>query len=443
MSQKAHATPTKEFFVYMITRDISLEDCILDLLDNCVDGARKDLSRRETSGENGTPYKGYSARIRLDADSFVINDNCGGISLDDAVNYAFHFGRRPDAPPEGDFAIGLYGIGMKRAIFKLGKRCDVRSSTNDEAFLVKIDVDEWLSRPTDWDFDLDSIERADVPGTKVEVHKLNDGIAAIFADTVFQNELRKIVSRDYSFFLQKGFAVFLNDIPVAPYAFALRHSEAFQPVRYSYLDETGVQVEITAGLAGLPPEDASPESAEIPEAEYYGWFVACNDRIVLAGDKSKSTVWGDEFPAWHFQYNGFMGIANFRASDPRLLPWTTTKREVDLQSPVYLRAVSHMKKATRSYIDYTNARKSDLDVAKALEIAAVAKPIQELPTREYVQVPQFTSKPRVEVANIAYAVPKQRALKAGEALGNRYMPYKQIGKETFEYYYKNEVGESE
>lgn len=36
---KATAFPTKAFFVRMITRDISLEDCILDLIDNSVDGA--------------------------------------------------------------------------------------------------------------------------------------------------------------------------------------------------------------------------------------------------------------------------------------------------------------------------------------------------------------------------------------------------------------------
>jgi hypothetical protein len=38
-SPKAGANPTKAFFVTMITRDITLEDCILDLIDNSVDGA--------------------------------------------------------------------------------------------------------------------------------------------------------------------------------------------------------------------------------------------------------------------------------------------------------------------------------------------------------------------------------------------------------------------
>ena len=36
-----HADPTKDFFVKMITRDIDLQDCIFDLLDNAIDGARR------------------------------------------------------------------------------------------------------------------------------------------------------------------------------------------------------------------------------------------------------------------------------------------------------------------------------------------------------------------------------------------------------------------
>jgi hypothetical protein len=37
----AKAYPTKAFFVNMITRDITFEDCILDLIDNSVDGASR------------------------------------------------------------------------------------------------------------------------------------------------------------------------------------------------------------------------------------------------------------------------------------------------------------------------------------------------------------------------------------------------------------------
>jgi len=37
-THKANAYPRKHFFFEMFTRDISLEDCILDLIDNSIDG---------------------------------------------------------------------------------------------------------------------------------------------------------------------------------------------------------------------------------------------------------------------------------------------------------------------------------------------------------------------------------------------------------------------
>jgi len=38
-TDRAEVSPTKQFFVSMLTRDINLADAILDLLDNCLDGA--------------------------------------------------------------------------------------------------------------------------------------------------------------------------------------------------------------------------------------------------------------------------------------------------------------------------------------------------------------------------------------------------------------------
>ena len=60
-------------------------------------------------------------------DRFQIEDNCGGITLDDAVNYAFTFGRQEEDQTE-NFSIGVYGIGMKRAIFKIGNSISITST---------------------------------------------------------------------------------------------------------------------------------------------------------------------------------------------------------------------------------------------------------------------------------------------------------------------------
>lgn len=69
----AKAVPTKQFFVSTITRDIGPDDAILDLIDNCLDGAL----RLADGGE--ADYGQHFAKIELWKDQFSIEDNCGGI----------------------------------------------------------------------------------------------------------------------------------------------------------------------------------------------------------------------------------------------------------------------------------------------------------------------------------------------------------------------------
>src|SRR5712664_1935662 len=88
-SSTIYAGPTKRFFVSMLTRDIELKDAILDLIDNCVDGATRQL-KGKLRGDK--PYDGYTARLTLSARSFDISDNCGGIPQA-AIKDAFLLGR--------------------------------------------------------------------------------------------------------------------------------------------------------------------------------------------------------------------------------------------------------------------------------------------------------------------------------------------------------------
>ena len=69
----AEASPTKKFFVSMLTRDISLADAILDLVDNCLDGAL----RLANGGD--VDYAQHWVKIKLSEELFSIEDNCGGI----------------------------------------------------------------------------------------------------------------------------------------------------------------------------------------------------------------------------------------------------------------------------------------------------------------------------------------------------------------------------
>src|SRR5262249_28542777 len=119
---------------------------ILDLLDNCVDGVvreRKAESKAATAATNGKPYQGFRADIKVDTERFEISDNCGGIPQDIAENNAFMFGR-PDVSRDADIeTVGMYGIGMKRAMFKMGRHSIVMSQPSTGPYKVEIPP-EWL-----------------------------------------------------------------------------------------------------------------------------------------------------------------------------------------------------------------------------------------------------------------------------------------------------------
>ena len=120
----------------MITRDISIEDAIIDLLDNSIDGANR---------INPNNYSGLNIYLTVNKDYFEIKDNCGGFSIDTAKRYAFRFGRPEDAP-KGNGTVGRFGIGMKRSLFKIGKNFIVESQSKQDAFKVEVDVDGWSKK---------------------------------------------------------------------------------------------------------------------------------------------------------------------------------------------------------------------------------------------------------------------------------------------------------
>ena len=163
--------PEKDFFISMLTRDIDLQDAILDLLDNCVDGAIRIRNKDKAEKDS---FKGYWAHITFNEDRFVIEDNCGGIPWDLAKNYAFCLGRPKESDPTKPGTIGVVGIGMKRAIFKLGRDCLVHSNHKNDAFLVTIPP-AWFGDRTWPDFDAEREKPTTKEyGTIVEVKNLTD-----------------------------------------------------------------------------------------------------------------------------------------------------------------------------------------------------------------------------------------------------------------------------
>jgi hypothetical protein len=458
--QHADASPTKAFFVRMLTRDISLDDCILDLIDNSIDSAWQHAGVRPAVFTPGESLKKYRIDIEFDAESFRITDNCGGISLDNAADYAFTFGRKDsvrddaqeaDDPAAADYSVGVYGIGMKRAIFKIGNSITITSHyskgvTND-SFRVPIRVQEWLSNDTHpWDFDIEPAEALEESGVVIEVRDLNAESKRRFTDPVYQNNLiNHVLRRDYLIPLMQGISITVNGRLVRYRPIQLLVGKEFSPMRESFEDGS-VTIEIIAGMHATPPDANDPDNtSEYRESGLYesGWYIVCNGRVVLAADRSEATGWGvKDFPRWHPQYTGFVGIALFSAADPSLLPMTTTKRNVDVSSVVYQRALNQMLKPVRAWVNYTNARKSALKSAKNLEDSA--KPIEAstVDPNPTVELPKVGAS-KVKIATVSYQVPLARMKALASALGNINMSYRDVGTSSFEYTYDAHVDDDE
>lgn len=450
MVRKAHASPQKEFFIEMITRDITLEACILDLIDNSVDGAIRANKRKNANSTFRDDLSGYRVDISFSEDKFEIDDNCGGIAVNDAVDYAFHFGRRPDIPEGLETVIGLYGIGMKRAIFKIGRIIEIVSNDGIDPFLVPINVDTWKKQTrmlggeqiADWDFDLRSYDGPHAIGTNIEITEINPSVKKDLASPVYNRDLRAAVAKYYSFLLLQGLTISINRENVEPYPYRLKHSEEFQAANVKF-EIDGVETQIIVGMSDLPADEEEPGASSRAETNYFGWYVVCNGRIVIAADKTSRTVWGDDyFPAWHGQYNGFMGQVFFESDDPAMLPWTTTKREIDADAPVYRQAVTRMKEFSREFIQYTHARKTRLEQAKAAERDAEAVALKESPKSASIRLPHLERVGGSTYSRIQYSKSKEQIARAKRLLGNPTMSNVRVGELTFDYYLEQE-GEDE
>lgn len=359
---KIDASPTKAFFVQMLTRDIELEDAILDLLDNCVDGIQRNL---DDNANEDKPYQGFWAKITFSKDGFKIEDNCGGIPLIIAQQYAFRMGRPPRSLDDRVYTIGTYGIGMKRSIFKMGRSCAIISQTENDAFEVTISP-SWLSDDSNWDLPFTEIpRRLGENGTIIEVKNLYESISEEFSNTRIYNSLFNRISQHYSYILHKGFRVKVNNslVPAKPLSLlwdgeeTIGNSNTIAPFLYQ-TNKDGVEVRLAVGFyrSIASKEEVDDETSGTRRTkENAGWTIVCNDRVVLYCDRTILTGWGEErVPSYHPQFIAISGIVYFRSKDAKKLPITTTKRGIDASSELYLEVKKYMREGLKYFTAYTN-----------------------------------------------------------------------------------------
>ncbi|MEX2270707.1 MAG: ATP-binding protein [Vicinamibacterales bacterium] len=355
------ASPVKSFFVSMLTRDITLEEAILDLLDNCVDGIH-----RQNGTDGDQPYAGYKAEIEFNKDSFSISDNCGGIPWK-LYNYAFRMGPDPNRSDRAPGTIGVYGIGLKRAMFKMGRHCLISTQNADDRYEIEI-TPKWLADENLWDIPVAAATRTKKKdGTEIVIGHLYPGIKARFTENAeaFESDLSRMIATHYAFIIERGFAVSINGTRVKPkpikLIFGRKEPRSKQPAIQPFIfkaEADDVSVFLAVGLTRpIPSQDEAASEQE--ETKYSsldaGWTIVCNERAVLYCDRTELTGWGEaSVPRYHNQFIAIAGIVEFKSDDPSKLPTTTTKRGVDASSALYLQIKNKMREGMRLFVDYTN-----------------------------------------------------------------------------------------
>jgi hypothetical protein len=132
--------------------------------------------------------------------------------VETARKYAFRFGKAPGAPVV-KHSVGQFGVGMKRAIFKMGRKFRVESTTRTSRFVVDVNVDRWALDPK-WEFTFDELEEKskfpdDEMGTIVSVTGLHSDVSDVFSLPTFKTELKNELQIRLQDPISKGLAVTL------------------------------------------------------------------------------------------------------------------------------------------------------------------------------------------------------------------------------------------
>ncbi len=427
------ASVSKSFFVEMLVKDISLPMAIHDLIDNCIDGALRLRKNRKK-------FNGLEVDLRISKKKFSITDNCGGIDLEIAKNYAFRFGR-PKTAKSVTHSIGRFGVGMKRAVFKLGRRFEVISTSKKHKFEVKVDVPSW-EETEKWQFDFtkkedcESANPLEERGTCITVTNLFESVARSFSLPYFINTLSSSIATRYQSYLEKGLVIKVQGISItaAPTRFLVSGRKLSAAFRESEVE--GVTVRLIVGVGPALPNDA-------------GWYVYCNGRMILRADQSEVTGWGEagveRIPKYHNAFARFRGCVYFDSDEPSLLPWNTTKDGVDQESSIYRSVRSEMvtlMKPVLTFLRDLSNEQSQPEGSRPLTTlldSSQPEPVSKITKKNEFSYIKPDMKRGPKTIRVQYDRPEEVIRKVQKNL--KVKSAKAVGERTFEYYVEMELSE--
>ena len=380
---------------------------------------------------NSTRKPDSKITIDFTGNSVKISDNCGGISAEDAENSVFVFGAE-DPESHRDDRLSVYGIGMKRAIFKLGNRIKIDSEHPQHGFSMDLDVKKWESKKEDpWFFEIATKPKSQKGTTRISISEINNAVQARLKDPSFETQLCDRISQAYAFFVSRVVKIVVNGQTVNPAEIKLSSNRASDN-----FESEGVTVSIVAGIGTPDDKRYSSEKA--------GWNVFCNGRAVILFDRSPLTGWGISgfLPSFQPKHRPFLGHVFFTSDIPENLPWTTTKQGVNSDNQIWQLALRRMADVGRQVTSFLDNRYSEegttitLDemqdaIGKGDEVA-----ITMTSSASTFAPPKKTSPP---TTSVQYHVDKKIISRVKKAIGKSSMSNSDTGRYTFDYFVENEL----
>ena len=434
---EANANPEKRLFISLITRDIGLTDAIVDLTDNSVNAAMRPLKNDFSSAEDfhrlfikkaTTPT--VTIKVSFDDERVVVTDDASGIDFEDARDEVFRFGHSTDHASGRD-RLSVYGIGMKRALFKIGNKVSITSDHARGGFSLDLNVANWAKdQRVPWTFPISKrTPKPMMTGTRIVIENLHDEIRRRVADGRFKEDLIEKLSKVYSFFLGRVIAITVNDTPVSATNFEIGSNYSHEKFK-----SNGVTCSITAGIAAATGDRFTAEAA--------GWFVFCNFRTVIYGDKTPLSGWGATLPLFQPKHRPFIGLVSFTSADPESLPWTTTKGSVNEDNIAWQEAKLRMVTLAKPVIKFLDSRYSnegtDVEPTKVARVSGEKSNVFATAVSPRRIFTVSKEQPPKDV-KVQYMAKRQELDKVRKHFSRSNMSASEIGRKTFDFFLRNEV----
>lgn len=321
------ARPSKRIYKSIIP-DYHFELGLCELIDNALDNWIYEGKRNA-----------LKINLDLDYDQGVIyvKDNSGGIAEKD-MQLIVSPGLSRDS--NHDEIIGIFGVGSKRAAVALAEEIKV-TSRYGEASTFQIEYgEEWIKDTGNWSLDLYQVEDLEPNTTVVELSRLREKLNKEDEDVICRH-----LSYTYALFLiDDEVEILLDGSPIEPITFdKWSYPPGFEPmlikgnIRYKSGEE--VKFEVVGGLT----------KSKEPSGGEFGAYFYCNNRLISRAYKGEEVGYkiariGKPHPGASLA----RAIVKLYGS-PDLMPWNSSKSEIDTKHYTYKEIVPHLEKILFTY----------------------------------------------------------------------------------------------